>query len=78
MGIGKGNGAGSLGGGIGAGEEAGVEMGMPAVRESVEGGRGGSWIEEEEARGSEVIVEKSVRTTVVSRSFRPERVGRWN
>ncbi len=61
MGIGKGNGARSLGGGIGAGEEAGVEMGVPAVRESVEGGRGGSWIEEEEARGSEVIVEKSVR-----------------
>ncbi len=68
-----GNGAVSLGGGTGAGEGAGVGMEVPAVRESVDGGRGGSWNEEEEAscplleelpnedRRSKAIVKESVR-----------------
>jgi len=69
--MGLGNGAGSFGGGTGAAEGAGVGMEVPVVRECVDGGSGGSWNEEEEARRplliklpndgrrSEAIVEES-------------------
>lgn len=68
--------AGSLGGGIGAGKGAGAGMEVPAVSDSVDGGKGGSWNEDEEARRppweelakdarrSEAIVGKSVRIVV--------------
>lgn len=83
-----GNGAGSLGGGIGAGEDAGAGMEVPAVRESVEGGRGGSWNEEEEARrplleelrneeGRSTAIVEVRAYVVVSRTYRLKGVDRW-